>query len=67
MDVHPNGQPPATGLLVYRTERSSWAEAAGLQRGDQLVKVSGVDAKLLRPWRHPKKNGWDKKTHVFFL
>eukprot|EP00434_Breviolum_minutum_P039236 symbB.v1.2.034835.t1/scaffold4568.1/size37887/1 len=35
------------GLLVYRTERSSWAEAAGLQRGDQLVKVSGVDAKFL--------------------
>eukprot|EP00435_Cladocopium_sp_Y103_P031105 s3347_g7.t2 len=37
----------APGLLVYRTERCSWAEAAGLQRGDQLVKVSGVDAKLL--------------------
>lgn len=37
----------SAGLLVYRTERCSWAEAAGLRRGDQLVKVSGVDAKLL--------------------
>ena len=37
----------AVGLLVYRTERCSWAEAAELRRGDQLVKVSGVDAKLL--------------------
>ena len=61
-----NLQPPATGLLVYRTERSSWAEAAGLQRGDQLVKVSGVDAKLLRPWRHPKKNAWETKARGFY-
>jgi hypothetical protein len=37
----------SAGLLVYSTERCSWAEAAGLRRGDQLVKVSGVDAKLL--------------------
>ncbi len=58
--VTPCCQPPTAlhprwGLLVYRTERRSWAEAAGLQRGDQLVKVSGVDAKLLRLWQASKK------------
>lgn len=60
-------KPPATGLLVYRTERSSWAEAAGLQRGDQLVKVSGVDAKLLRPWRHSQKKTHGKQKPWFFI
>ena len=38
---------PAPGLLVYRTQPGSWAEAAGLRHGDALLKVSNLEARCL--------------------
>ena len=35
------------GLLVYRTQPGSWAEAAGLRHGDVLLKVSNLEARSL--------------------
>ena len=47
------------GLLVYRCELGSWAEAAGLRRGDQLVKLQGLEAQLLPLGRRLLRDrGW---------
>ncbi|CAE7228214.1 unnamed protein product [Symbiodinium natans] len=35
------------GRFVYRCEEGSWAEHVGLQQGDQLVQLQGVDVGLL--------------------